>query len=341
MYKELKGRFIGVSNILHMEFLKKHVVLKVLLALLPAVIFTQNYAWMTQNAYLGFAFLLLWILMIWSLSQLVEKNYILERTFRLTEIAFFLLPISAIVLTVMFGAQSISQGNGAEAAGAAIGTAIGGTFLIGISFVVGLIGGLILHLLAGKYEKRAQESGVDQPESIANKHGLVLSVLAVFVIAFVLGVISASINTDKNGIPTEVQGNTQKQTEKALSEQDQTAKVSAELLDKGFYQADPMDGEYQDQITLEVQFRNKTDKEIRGVEGVMTFYDMFDKEIMSSRVSFEEGIPANGTNTWDAVIDYNQFLDDHQQLKNTTFENLQVEWEADTIVYENGTKESF
>ena len=48
---------------------KKHIVLKVLLALLPALIFWQNYAWMTLNAYLWIALLIIWALMIWSVWQ--------------------------------------------------------------------------------------------------------------------------------------------------------------------------------------------------------------------------------------------------------------------------------
>ena len=61
---------------------KKHIVLKILLALLPAVIFWQNYAWMTLNSYLGIAFLIVWALMIWSAWRFTEKNHILERYFR-------------------------------------------------------------------------------------------------------------------------------------------------------------------------------------------------------------------------------------------------------------------
>ena len=139
------------------NFYKKHIVLKLILALLPAAVFTQNYGWMTANAYIGWAFLLIWALMIWSVAQFTEKNQVLERLFRQTEIGFFLLPVSAIVLTFVLGAQAVSSTtSSAGQAGAAIGTAIGGTFAVILSFIFGLTGGVIMHLVAGKYDKKAE-----------------------------------------------------------------------------------------------------------------------------------------------------------------------------------------
>lgn len=169
------------------------VVIKILLALLPTILFWQNYAWMSLNAYLGIAFLVIWALMIWNTWQFTDKNYIFERYFRLTEIGFFLLPLSAIIFSFVFGSQTISSTtNEFEQAGAAIGAAIGGSVVVVLAFMIGIIGGIIMHLVSGRYEKKAEESKTKQPESLPTKHGVILSLVSIFLLAIIVGVASGS-----------------------------------------------------------------------------------------------------------------------------------------------------
>lgn len=166
---------------------------KIFLALLPAAVFTQNYAWMTANTYVGIAFLFIWLLMIWSAWQLTEKNHVTERLLRLTEIAFFLLPVSSIVFMFVMGARAVGgAGNDMEQAGAAIGTAIGGAFIVGLAFVIGVIGGIIIHLITGNYDKKAEKSGVKQPETFSNKSGIAVSLAGVIALAFIFGAVGAA-----------------------------------------------------------------------------------------------------------------------------------------------------
>ncbi|MDD3488113.1 MAG: hypothetical protein PHH35_02055 [Candidatus Pacebacteria bacterium] len=325
---------------------KKHIVLKILLALLPALIFTQNYALMTLNTYLGWAFLIIWVLMIWSVWQFTEKNHIVERLFRSTEISFFLLPVSSLVFTFVLGSKAIiSTTNEFEQVGAAFGTAIGGMFVIVLSFVIGLTGGVILHLIANKYDKKAEASEIEQPETLSNKHGLVLSLVAIVVLAIIMGFVASVQNLSK---ASEVNKNLQQggagQTDISGFDQNQVKvdKVILEITKKGFHEADYMSGDYQDKITMDLKFTNKTDKNIRGVQGVLTFYDIFDNKIKAVNVGYDQVISANGSNTWLNVgTDYNQFIDKDVKLKNTELQNLQYKWEVNTIIYEDGSKETF
>lgn len=169
--------------------MKKHLVLKVLLGLLPALVFTQDWAWMTGNKIIGIAFLVLWLLMIWYVSKLQDKNKIIHDLLRATEIGFFLLPISALVLTFVIGSKVIdSSQSGAEQAGAAIGTAIGGAFAVGIGFVVGLFGGIILHLIANRYGKKiAEDADVTEGQKLNwfDKHKGWTAVLAIVLLAII------------------------------------------------------------------------------------------------------------------------------------------------------------
>ncbi len=124
------------------------------MALLPAAVFTQNWAWALANKMNGLAFLVIWGLIIANVWNTKDKNVIKRDLFRATEIGFFLLPLSAIILMITLGYQYVSTTSGAAQAGAAIGTAIGGTLAVGLGFVIGLFGGLIMHLLSSKYAKR-------------------------------------------------------------------------------------------------------------------------------------------------------------------------------------------
>lgn len=312
---------------------KKHIVLKILLGLLPAAIFTQNYAWMTANTKLGIGFLIIWAIVVWSVWQLNEKNHIMERLFRLTEIAFFLLPVSAIILSFVLGSKAVgSTTNEFEQAGAAIGTAIGGTFIVVLAFIFGVIGGIIFHLITSKYDKKAQTSSDQQPDTIANKHGVILSLVGVLLLTIVIASIPS---TD---IKPKQEGELQRAGEAAnlTATKPSEPMVTVEILQKGFTEE-----LFQNQIILDIKFNNKTDKDIAGVEGTLSFYDIFENEIMSKYMGYDGGIKANESAVWKAGLDYNQFIDEDVKLKNTELKNLNYRWKLTTIVYSDGTKQSF
>ena len=323
-----------------------HVALKILLALLPAVIFTQNYAWMTLNNKLGITFLVILGLMIWNVWQLTERNSIFERFFRLTEISFFLLPLSAIVFTFVLGSKAVSSTtNGAEQAGATIGTAVGGAFVVVIAFIIGVIGGVIMHLIASKYEKKAELLNLKQEDSLSNKHGIILSLVGVFVLAVLFGSATSNKKNDvkddismKNGNQTtvkDVASGTPTDVNADNKQAELSGKVDLEITKKGF-----SDANYDDSITMDLKFTNKTDKDMKGVQGTVTFYDMFDNEISTTKVAFDKGISAGQSKVWSTGTHYNQFMEEDKKLKDTELKDLKYKWVVTTIVYGDGTKES-
>ncbi len=321
----------------------KHPLLKVLMALLPAAIFTQNYAWMTANTSVGIAFLLIWALMIWSVWQLTEKNHILERFFRQTEIAFFLLPISSIIFMFVFGAKAVSSTNDQfQQAGAAIGTAIGGTFVVGLAFVLGLLGGIIMHLITGTFDKKAEKSGVKQPETFSNKYGTALPLVGVLVLAVVLGAVGAA-STTKSVSAGARQPST---TEAAAADPTSAPKkddaiVSMKLLKKGFTKADFMNRVYHDTIDFSIEYANKTQKDIRAFTGYITFSDLFNRKIMDMTITYEDGLKVGEAKTWEGQMEYNQFMDTHQRLQSIDQKDLQSVLTLQQVIYADGTKQEF
>lgn len=280
--------------------------------------------------------------MVWNVWNFTEKNYILERFFRLTEIAFFLLPISAIVFTFVIGAKAVNSTNdGAEQAGAAIGMAIGGTFIVILAFIIGLIGGIIMHLITNKYDKKAEASGEKQAETLANKHGIILSVVGIIGLAIILGTASGAKNETKNNIPVSDENKPVVNEAKSVEQKIEENKVDLEITKKGFKKADYVAGTYQDQITMDLKFINKTEKNIKGVQGVVTFSDMFDNEIKAIKIAYDKGILAGQDKVWNSASDYNQFIDEDTKLKDTELKDLKYIWKVDTIVYEDGSKEIF
>lgn len=105
------------------------------------------------------------------------------------------------------------------------------------------------------------------------------------------------------------------------------------LTKKGFSEYN-----YQKYITYTFTFKNKTDRDILGVKGKVSFYDMFDEEITSLSLSYDDGIKGNETINYRAQTDYNQFKSDDTKLKNTELNKLKVVWEPEQLIFSDGEK---
>jgi hypothetical protein len=63
----------------------------------------------------------------------------------------FLFPVSSVIFSVVLADKAVGQaGSGAEQAGVAIGSALGGGIVVFISFVVGLSLGIVFYLMSRK-----------------------------------------------------------------------------------------------------------------------------------------------------------------------------------------------
>jgi hypothetical protein len=83
---------------------------------------------------------------------LAMKDPLLRRVkhlqYKTLSVLSFLLPVSAVIFSVVFTDKAIGQaGSDAEQAGAAIGSALGSGIVIFIAFVVGLSLGIVFYLI--------------------------------------------------------------------------------------------------------------------------------------------------------------------------------------------------
>ncbi len=118
-------------------------------------------------------------------------------------------------------------------------------------------------------------------------------------------------------------------------------KVTVNVTGKRSLEANYNVGRYSPRAEFTFEVFNKTEKDIKGVQGALTIKDLFGVDIMMSNLDFTgKTIPANGSVVFDTLgIDINQFLNEHVKVYNTNFEDLNFEYKVTSIVYSDGTSE--
>jgi len=100
-------------------------------------------------------------------------------------------------------------------------------------------------------------------------------------------------------------------------------------------------GRYSPRVEFEFTLTNKTAKDIKGIQGVLTIKDMFGADIISINCDFTGNtIPANSSiSVSDLGMDINEFMDDHVKLYNENYSDLIFGYGVTNIVYTDGTAE--
>ena len=254
--------------------MKKHLAIKILLALLPAIVFTQDWAWMSSNKILGVAFLFFWILMIWQVISSEDKNFVIHRLLWLSEIAFFLLPVSAIVLTFSFGSQVVSETEGIAQAGAAIGTAIGGVFAVIIGLVIGITGGIICRSFSKKYGKKMVDK--ENKKDFFTKTRAWSFWIGVFVLALIATSVSGNKKVENNLNSLENLNNNDQIVEVVDNEKEEIRQMIEDNIE---IVSTKIEKDILDTPNLVVSLKNNTDKTIDGINIESRFLNNFNEPV--------------------------------------------------------------
>lgn len=130
--------------------------------------------------------------------------------------------------------------------------------------------------------------------------------------------------------------------QKALAEK--AAREEAERLEKlraatavTIFEKDYVEVDYQDFITMKFVIKNKSDKEIRAMKGVIVFNNLFDEEIKSVNFMYDQQIEAGGEIVWDASLEYNQFSSEDKTLRSKDLKDIKVVWKPEKIMFSDGT----
>lgn len=123
----------------------------VLGSLLIAILGATHWNFLFMANGTGIGFILMAVLAYYLAKKKETKSLVKHFQYRTASILSFLLPVSAMIFSFVFTGTAIqSTANEAEQAGAAIGGAIGGTFVVVIMFVIGLSLGIVFYLLSRK-----------------------------------------------------------------------------------------------------------------------------------------------------------------------------------------------
>ena len=113
------------------------------------------------------------------------------------------------------------------------------------------------------------------------------------------------------------------------------------LVSKGFKASNIQAGDFEDDITIQVAITNVLDKDIRAFDGVVTFTDLLDNEILSSKIAINEPLKAGSVLSWKGAIKYNKFMDAHQHLRNEEQKNLKVRFATRKILFADGSAKEY
>lgn len=95
---------------------------------------------------------------------------------------------------------------------------------------------------------------------------------------------------------------------------------------------------YSDNIGFYLLLINHTKKDIKAVQGVMIFTDLFDSEILRLRITIEENVPAGQTvKNNDYSIELNKFKPEHNRLRTIDTKNLKMRLEVQGIIFKDGS----
>ena len=128
-----------------------------------------------------------------------------------------------------------------------------------------------------------------------------------------------------------------KLAEKARIEEAEKIKRLGDALTVSFFDKGFSEYNYQEYITYKFVFENKTEKTMKAFTGEIKITDLFDKEIKSFSLTYDDGVPPNSTKNWDAQTDFNQFIDEDVRLKNKDIEDLKIIWIPEKIIFSDNT----
>lgn len=114
--------------------------------------------------------------------------------------------------------------------------------------------------------------------------------------------------------------------------------ISVTLLNKVFSEK-----KYGHGIYFDLKFTaSNLDKPARAIKGSLLINDLFGEKIMAIKWPLNDPIAPNESKTETGTgFDYNQFMSEHQRVRDTSLENLRASFRVDSILYEDGTRQDF
>jgi len=110
------------------------------------------------------------------------------------------------------------------------------------------------------------------------------------------------------------------------------------LVDKGFQEADSMNGDYDSYITFVLVLKNQTNRKIRSFEGRLHFENTLGNDVDIISWTYEHPMGPNARVDWNGTVKFNQFDRGDVALREARIENLHLQWEPEAILFADGTR---
>lgn len=110
------------------------------------------------------------------------------------------------------------------------------------------------------------------------------------------------------------------------------------LVDKGFQDADAMNGEYNSYVTFVLVLKNRTNRPIRSFEGKIHFENTLGNDVDVISLTYEHLMGPNARVDWNGTVRFNQFDRGDVALREARIENLHLRWEPKAILFADGTR---
>ncbi|WP_439366042.1 DUF2939 domain-containing protein [Bradyrhizobium sp. DASA03005] len=117
--------------------------------------------------------------------------------------------------------------------------------------------------------------------------------------------------------------------------------IAISMQAKRFKPTDVRNNEFEAAIVFDLSIVNKSKKPIRAFDGLLTFTDLLDNEVLSTKLAINDPINDGSTYNWTGQIKYNQFMDDHNRLKNEDLANLKTRFTVRKILFADGTSKTY
>jgi len=116
--------------------------------------------------------------------------------------------------------------------------------------------------------------------------------------------------------------------------------LTVAVYEKGFHKASAEDGDFRDEITLKLVFKNNGTKAIRAFKGEVAFNDLFGESIKTVGLKEDESLAPNAERKVTRSVDFNQFMKEDTRLVTTKLSDMKPTWQPSTILFADGTEMS-
>ncbi|NQX65527.1 hypothetical protein HQN90_05240 [Paenibacillus alba] len=114
--------------------------------------------------------------------------------------------------------------------------------------------------------------------------------------------------------------------------------ISVSLVGKKLYPKDTDKWRFSDVLDFSFSITNNNDFDIKGIKGTTIYNDIFDANILKINLSYDQPIKAHETVDYGGSLELNQFMDEHNQLKNTELDKIKFQFDPKIIILGDGTK---